>query len=69
MCNENLARICEEKEIHQFNNLNPSTHKIGKRTKADKIEAKFAAVVQDGDMESLKRVLNLLGLFLATAED
>lgn len=67
MCNENLAKNCDEKNICQIINLN-TTHEIGKRTKADTMEAIFVDVVQDGGMESLKRVLSLLGLIPAPGE-
>lgn len=61
-------RICEKTQIHQFINLNPTTRELGKRNKADTMEATFAAVVQDGGMQSMKPVLEFLGLIPAPEE-
>ncbi|KAG0651802.1 ribonuclease III [Hyphodiscus hymeniophilus] len=67
--NANLARVCDRLGLHQFMNKNRSQGgEVSEVTKATLIEAIIGAVAQDGGLESVRAVMQALGLLTQSLE-
>lgn len=65
--NNNLAAVCDRIGLTQCINLNPAAQgQLSFRLKATTLEAVIGAVLEDSDLDTVKSVMDNLGLRLTT---